>query len=159
MHTLRKEKHASKKLSCLMYADDTTIYFNQEDFPKINRSTSINMELEKLSIWLKLNKLTLNVGKKYMIFRKHRKIDYLSFKINNNEIANVNQVCFMGIIIDENSSMQNHVEMVTNKLSKITGILNKLKFIYPQNILLTIYNSLFVLHINYGSLVWGTNTN
>ena len=56
--------NASKKLSCLMYADDTTIYFNQEDFPKINRSASINMELEKLSIWLKLNKLTLNVGKK-----------------------------------------------------------------------------------------------
>ena len=25
--------NASKKLSCLMYADDTTIYFNQEDFP------------------------------------------------------------------------------------------------------------------------------
>ena len=53
--------------------------------------------------------------------------------------------------------MQNHVEMVTNKLSKITEILNKLKFIYPQNIILTIYNSLFVSHINYGSLVWGTN--
>ena len=56
--------NASKKLSCLMYADDTTIYFNQEDFPKINRRTSINMELEKLCIWLKLNKLTLNVEKK-----------------------------------------------------------------------------------------------
>ena len=39
------------------------------------------------------------------------------------------------------------------------GILNKLKFIYPQNILLTIYNSLLVSHINYGSLVWGTNIN
>ena len=42
-------------------------------------------------------------------------------------------------------------EMVTNKLSKITRILNKLKFIYPQNILLAIYNSLSVSHINYGS--------
>ena len=40
-----------------MYADDTTIYFNQEDFPKITRITSINMELEKL------NKLTLNAEK------------------------------------------------------------------------------------------------
>ena len=47
--------------------------------------------------------------------------------------------------------------MVTNKLSKIMGILNKLKFIYPRNIILTVYNSLFVSHINYGSLVWGTN--
>ena len=68
-----------------------------------------------------------------MIFRKRRKIDYLSLKINNNEIANVNQFCFLGIIIDENLTMQNHVEMVTNKLSKITGILNKLKFIYYIN--------------------------
>ena len=76
--------------------------------PKINRSTSINVELEKISIWLKLNKLTLNVEKttKYMIFRKRR-------KINNNEIANVNQFCFLDIIIDENLTMQNHVEMVT----------------------------------------------
>ena len=140
-----------KKLSCLMYADDTTIYFNQENFPKINRSKSIDVDLEKLSTWLKLNKLTLNVDKtKYMIFRKRRKMDYLCLKINNNEIANVNQFYFLGIIIDENLAIQNHVEMVTNKLSKITGILNRLKFIYPQNILLNIYNSLFVSYINYG---------
>ena len=39
------------------------------------------------------------------------------------------------------------------------GILNKLKLIYPQNILLTIYNSLFLLHINFGSLVWGNTIN
>ena len=76
------------------------------------------MELEKLSIWLKLKKLTLNVEKtKYMIFRKCRKIN-LSLKINNNEIANANQYCFLGIIIDDNLTMQNHVEMVTNKLSR-----------------------------------------
>ena len=37
--------------------------FNQEDFPKINRSTSINMELEKISTWIKLNQITLNVEK------------------------------------------------------------------------------------------------
>ena len=119
------------------------------------------MELEKLSAWLKLNKRNLNVEEENytMIFRKRRKIDYLCFKINNSEIANVNQLCFLGIIIDENLTMQNHVEMLTNKLSKITGILNKLKFIYLQIIILTICNSLFVSHINYGSLVWGTNIN
>ena len=44
-----------------------------------------------------------------MIFRKRRKID-------NNEIANVNTFCFLGKIMDENLTMQNHVEMVTNKL-------------------------------------------
>ena len=71
-----------------------------------------------------------------MIFRKRRKIDYLCLKINHNDIINVNQLCFLCMIIDENLNMQNHVGMLTNKLSKITGIPNKLKYIYLLNILL-----------------------
>ena len=39
-----------------MYADDTTLYFDHEDFPAL-----INNELEKGNIWLKLNKITLSV--------------------------------------------------------------------------------------------------
>ena len=33
-----------------MYADDTTIYFNLEDFPSLNRQYEINRELEKNNI-------------------------------------------------------------------------------------------------------------
>ena len=47
------------------------------------------------------------------------------------------------------------VAMVRNKLSRINGILHRLKYIYPQNVLITLYKSLFVPHINYGSLLWG----
>ena len=35
------------------------------------------------------------------------------------------------------------------------GILHRLKYLYPQNILITLYKSLFIPHINYGSLLWG----
>ena len=45
--------------------------------------------------------------------------------------------------------------MVRNKLSRINSILHRLKYIYPQNVLITIYKSLFVPHINYGALLWG----
>ena len=51
-----------------MYADDTTIYFNLEDFPALNREQEINKELEKLNLWFKLNKLTLNVDKTKCMF-------------------------------------------------------------------------------------------
>ena len=47
--------------SFLMYADDTTIYFNLEDFPLYNRHIEINTELDKVNTWLKVNKLSLNV--------------------------------------------------------------------------------------------------
>ena len=58
-----------------MYADDTTLYFNLEDFPAQNRSMLINNELKRVNTWLKLNKLTLNVEENNsMIFHKRRKI-------------------------------------------------------------------------------------
>ena len=45
----------------LMYADDTTIYFNLDEFPRENREIAVNNKLEKVNIWLKLNKLAINV--------------------------------------------------------------------------------------------------
>ena len=58
-----------------MYADDTTIYFNLNDFPLINREVEINSELEKMNTWLKLNKFAINVDKsKCMFFHKRRAI-------------------------------------------------------------------------------------
>ena len=54
---------ASDKLNFLMYADDTTIYFNIEDFGQQNTEVEINTELEKVNTWLRLNKLSLNAQK------------------------------------------------------------------------------------------------
>ena len=67
-----------------MYADDTTIYFNLEDFPAINREQKINRELEKLNNWFQLNKLTLNVDKtKCMLFHKRRAVPPINMSMNN----------------------------------------------------------------------------
>ena len=50
-------------LKSIMYAVDTTIYFNTEDFPKDNLAKHITTELDKVDAWLKHNKLSLNVEK------------------------------------------------------------------------------------------------
>ena len=83
--------NCSTKFQFLMYADDTTIYFqdissfNLNDFPLINREIEINSELEKVNTWLKLNKLAINVDKsKCMFFQKRRSITPLKFLMNNN---------------------------------------------------------------------------
>ena len=47
--------------------------------------------------------------------------------------------------------------MITLKLSKVVGIINKLKYVYPKAALITLYSSLFLSHINYGLLLWGTD--
>ena len=144
------------KFRFLMYADDTTIYFNLDDFPLVNREFEINCELEKVNTWLKLNKLSINVDKtKCMFFHKRRPITPLQFSMNNRAIDVVENFNYLGIILDANMSWKSHIAMVRNKLSRINGILHRLKYLYPQNILVTIYKSLFIPHINYGSLLWG----
>ena len=66
---------------------------------------------------------------------------------------------YLGIILETNLSWKTHVTMVTGKLSKINDILNRLKYISPTHVVLKIYKSLFVPHINYLPLVWGQNFN
>ena len=58
-------------------------------------------------------------------------------------------------MLDANMSWKSHIAMNSNKPSRIKGILLRLKYLYPQNILITLYKSLFIPHINYGSLLWG----
>ena len=42
-----------------------------------------------------------------------------------------------------------HIDHISLKISKVIGIMHRLKDIYPKNILLTLYNSLIVPHLNY----------
>ena len=46
--------------------------------------------------------------------------------------------------------------MIGNKISRVIGVLFRLKDVFPKEILLTLYNTLISSCINYGLLVWGT---
>ena len=139
--------NSSNKFKFLMYTDDTTIYFNLEDFPIENREVLINNEPEKVNKWLKLNKLAVNVDKtKSMLFHKRRPVTPIQFSMNNRIIDVVQYFNYLGIMLDADMSWKTHVAMVRNKLSRINGILHRLKYIYPQSILITLYKSLFVQH-------------
>ena len=80
---------ATKLFNFLIYADDTTLsstlYTFNDNIHDQNLETLINEELLKISEWLKINKLSLNVVKsKYMIFQKKKKnIQTLNLKIDN----------------------------------------------------------------------------
>ena len=112
--------NCSTKFQFLMYADDTTIYFNLNDFPLINREIEINSELEKVNTWLKLNKLAINVDKsKCMFFQKRRSITPLKFLMNNRAIDVVHSFNYLGIMLDANMSWKSHIAMVSNKLPEL----------------------------------------
>ena len=117
--------NVSNRLNFLMYADDTTIYFNLEEFEYLNRERDINTELKKVNTWLKLNKLSLNAQKTKLMFfhRKQKQVDEINVQINGTQIERVESFNFLGIMLDENLTWKSHIEMVAKKISKVTGIL------------------------------------
>ena len=88
-----------------------------------------------------------------------KKIELLQLSIDGKPIEYVKYFKSLGILFDENLTWKCHIHMVTNNLSKVIGILNRSKHVYPKNALLSIYHSLFATHLNYGLLLWGTHVN
>ena len=80
-------------------------------------------QLEKLyNLWLRANKLTLNIEKTYyMIFHKAR-IKYkdcaLGISLNNCALKEVENCKYLGIILDHKISWIEHITYVKNKSQK-----------------------------------------
>ena len=132
-----------------------------------NQSTNqnaiqINAELTKIVDRLTVNKLSLNIKKpKLMIFCSKQRIlkstEIPNIIINHIPIERVTYFKFLGVIIDSNLTWSHHINHISNKLSRICGVLSRLKHYVPVLILKIIYNSLFLSHLNYGITAWGFN--
>ena len=58
-------------------------------------------------------------------------------------------------MLNETLSWKSYIEIVGKKNPKVTGIPNRLKNFFPENVLFTLYNSLIISYINYGLLLCG----
>ena len=113
-----------------------------------------------MSQWLNLNILSLNVkNPKAMAFRMpQKKIIQPNIQINGSNIEFVENLMFLGITINNKLNWSSHINKVTTNISKTVGILNKLRYFLPSGILQTIYNTLILPHMIYGTLAWGRHT-
>ena len=77
-----------------------------EDFDSNNFEIEINAELQKVSLRLKKNKLSLNFDKtKLMTFHRQQKwVKELNILINDTNIERVQSFNFLGITLSENIS-------------------------------------------------------
>ncbi len=151
---------ASNLFDFILYADDTSLSTTIEIVLKKNigdLQNCLNSELEKINIWLKLNKLSLNVQKtKFMIFRTiNKRIPEIELHIEGVSIERVYEFNFLGITLDDQLRWNKHIDKISNKMSRNIGILNSLKHFLPLSTKTLIYNSLISSHINYGLLLWG----
>ena len=105
----------STKLQFLLYADDTSIIYENSDTNTIIKS--INMEMPKIIDWPKSNKLHINVNKTAAILfhtiQKHISIDENSTVIDGNIIPFTTNTMFLGINIENNLTWKAHINNIT----------------------------------------------
>ena len=140
-----------------MFADDTNLFFKRKDLTTL--FNIINAELSKILYWFKLNKLSLNIKKtKYIIFKSQRKINLVDdtqcIRIDNVKLEQVRKTKFLCVIINFSLSREDHIETVSNKVSKNVGLLCKIRRNLCSNTLLMLYRTLIQSYYEYCNIFW-----
>ena len=81
---------------------------------------------------------------------------HLNIMVDGILLEQKESVKFLGIYISENMKWNAHVQYISDKVSRNVGILCKLKYYVPKNILFMLYNSLILSNISYCNIVWAT---
>ena len=144
----------------ILFADDTNLFKSGRDLNEM--TDSINQELQHIAIWLKVNKLSLNIKKtQFMIFsRKLSKTDRptISLKIDGQSISETDQAKFLGVIIDNNLSWKEHIRHICRKVSKGIAIIIKLRPLLSQDAIKSMYYSFVYPYFTYCNHIWGCSS-
>ena len=140
-----------------MFADDTNIFYSGKDYNVIIKN--IEEDLSILEKWFKVNKLAVNVKKcNYMNIQGRGKQipNDTSIKLCNTLLPQVKNCKYLGVFLDEKMSWKEHVQKVCKRIRPIIGIISKIKYFIPNNLLKTLYYSLIHPHIMCCIESWGS---
>ena len=153
-------RYCLNKTSSTHFADDTCILYSnnlKNNKPK-TLETVLNTDLKAVVEWLKANRLSLNAKKsKLLIFQSKRKTlnyDNFSIKLDGVKLKPESYVKYLGMIIDNHLSWDDHIQNLSIKLSRANGILAKLRHFVPRKTLISVYYAIFHSHLYYGCIVW-----
>ena len=137
-----------------LFADDTFLCAQDTDFACLENY--VNVELEKVFIWLASNKLTLNINKsKYMIVSKKRSIPKMKIMINDTELLECDSYKYLGVYIDKKLNWKDHIDHTCKKVAKACGALSKIRHSVDINTLKNVYHALLYSYLRYGIILWG----
>jgi hypothetical protein len=146
-------KIITKNNSTVLFADDNSLLitvFNKPDF-NINTTQS----LRSIISWFNSNLLSLNFKKtQYVEFRTKNYYQFkTTVKYEHKDISNSTETKFLGLIIDETLSWNNHIDQRANKLCSACYVLRNLKHILPHCTLRKIYYAYIHSILSYGIIL------
>jgi len=147
-----------KRTKVIAFADDILLLTRAKTVREVENIA--NIELRKISAWAKDNKTRFNDQKsKVMLMtrRKRRERKDLEIYLNNKPLKQVNNLKYLGVIIDSKLTFRDHINHVTEKCTKLIFTLSKsAKLTWGLNhaALKTIYTGGILPLLLYGAPVW-----
>ena len=136
-----------------LYADDTIIAYFGDSVDDLN--VDMKSDLVKIERWLINHKLSLNIEKSgYMFVSSQRVLDQPSLDFGNNQLKYCHNIKYLGLLIDETLTWDEHINKLKNKLYAPVGILKRLSYSIPSHLLRSVYFSLIHSHLQYLAVLW-----
>ena len=149
--------NASKLTQPLLFADDTSIFYSHSD---PNRLQSVlNEELCNFDVWLKCNKLSVNLKKTNYIFFKSRQKElnyHFTLFFGKQPVVQANMTKFLGVYVDEHLTWKHHISFICKQISKSVGTISRSRFYLSSKTKLTLYYALMYPYITYCNSTWSS---
>ena len=145
----------SSVLKFIKLADDTNIFYSNENLNVLFEV--MNKELQTLTTWFSMNRLSLNVKKtNYILFsNKNVKKFKGQIKIDSTEVDRVENTKFLGINIDEKLNWKDQILHIENKVSRGIGLMYRSKGRLDSKSLLMLYSAVILPYLHYCAEIWG----
>ena len=153
----------TKENKIIVYADDTTVLVKGRNL--IETKQHCNDIISRFYNYFTLNKLSINLSKtKYMVFKprfhgKKRKRLFdtsgLSIKMDDIELEQVSSLRFLGVILNDKLTWDNHKQYIYNKVCRSLGILYKCKYAMREVETIKMYKAFIQPYFLYAIEIWG----
>ena len=154
----------TKHNKLIVYADDTTVLVSGRSL--LETKQHCNDILNRFYQYFTINKLSINPSKtKYMIYKpmhishknKKQMHDSTNTKVvmDNIPLKEVQNIKFLGVIINNKLTWEDHKKLVHSKICKTLGILHKCKKVMDENESIKMYKTFIQPYFLYGIEIWG----
>ena len=138
-----------------MYADDTSSSSSTESTNDIISEVIQNMR--SLMDRLRANRLSLNTLTLSGTSANILKIgELLAIRVDGYTIKRVRKAKYLGMIIDEKLTWENHIDHISLKIKRNIGIMRRMRDDIPKRSLILLYKTLVKPSFRYCNTTWGT---
>lgn len=157
MNDLSRSCMSAKKI--ILYADDTNIIMSHKSLEGLVADS--NTASGEFAEWCKDNGLILNSDKTQIMRFLPKNVNPDSqplIRVNGKSVQLASSVKFLGLIMDEKLTWEDHIESVCTRISKTCYNIRSLRGTVSLDVLRLLYFGMVQTVLQYGLIFWGNSS-